>query len=674
VNSYSQEIIRGIGNRVQQIGKGGRLGTIGSTGGNDSLHHRDGSEDSITISYRYLDSTRTYKLDSSISDFTTRFPIPAHYVYLGNIGNAARSILFLPSLSSGWDPGFHSFDIYKWKLEKVRFFNTTRPYSELSYLLGSRVEQVIELLHTQNIKPNWNASFNYRLINSPGFFKNQKTNDNNYQLTSWFQTKNKRYNNYFILLINKLQSSENGGMQDTTNFLKHPNPVYKNRFNIPTKIGGDDPYSSNFFTNKITTGNQYYDFNILLRQQYDLGRKDSLVTDSTIIPLFFPRLRFEHTISLNNQRYEYVDIPHSTNSFQFYFPDSAYYQDNYGLTLHPGDTVHIKEQWRNISNDFSIYQFPDARNLQQFIKLGITIQNLTGQFTSGKKTFYNLFGHAEYRNRSKNQKWDIEANGKLYFTGLNAADYNAYVSLQRLVGNKLGYLQLGFANANRSPYFFYDPRSSFYLMHTVSNFKKENNSDLFASYFLPSFKFRLTGHYYLLNNFTYISNYYQLHQQTSLFNVVQVAAQKTFSLTRHLNWHADVYLQQVIGNSPVNIPQLFTRNRIAYEGNFGFKNLDIATGLEIRYRSPYKADRYSPVLGQFFYQDSLTVTNTPDISAYVQFRIRSFKGFLRAENLNTIQRSTSNGGIGFTNNNVISPGYALPGLQIRFGVYWSFVN
>ncbi|NJO25216.1 MAG: putative porin, partial [Bacteroidia bacterium] len=66
------------------------------------------------------------------------------------------------------------------------FFNTTKPYTELNYTLGSRVEQMIEVMHTQNIRPQWNASMQYRLINSPGFFKNQKTNHNNYLFTSWY--------------------------------------------------------------------------------------------------------------------------------------------------------------------------------------------------------------------------------------------------------------------------------------------------------------------------------------------------------------------------------------------------------------------------------------------------------------------------------------------------------
>jgi hypothetical protein len=658
--SAQRTLIQGAGNRVKQF-SGQRGG--GSGEGSDSLRHRNKLEDSITINFRYLDSARSYKLDSSITDFSRRYPVPATHIYLGNTGNAARSLLFSPNFTVGFDPGFHAFDVYKWKMERVRFFNTTRPYSEINYMLGSRTEQIIELLHTQNIKPNWNFSFQYRLINSPGFFKNQKTNHNNYLLTSWFQSVNKRYNNYFVLLSNRLQSSENGGIKTDAKYLD--DPVYKDRFNIPVNIGGDNDFTANFFSTKITTGNKYNEFTVLLRQQYDLGKKDSLVTDSTVIPLFYPRLRFEHTLQYSQDKYV----------FQDFVADSAYYKTYYDIYIpNTADTFQLKDRWREISNDFSIYQFPDAKNLQQFIKLGLTVQNLTGQFTIQKKSFYNLFGHAEYRNKTRNQKWDMEANVKLYFTGLNAGDYQAYVSLQRYAGKKMGYLQLGFENANRNPSFIFEGWSSFYLLHTIQNFKKENNTHLFASFYLPFLKLKLTGDYYLLTNYSYISNYFQLQQESSLFNVLRLSLEKTVRLAKNFNWHADVYYQQVIGDAPVNVPVVYTRNRIAYEGSLGFKNLDIALGAEVRYHTPYKADGYSPALGQFFYQDSIGIRNNlPNIAAYIHFRIKPFKAFVRAENLNTA-RKLSTAGFGFTNNNLVAPGYPLPGLQIRLGIYWSFVN
>lgn len=662
--SYAQEgVIRGLGDRIKQVGSGGRRMSGG--GEADSLRRRNKLEDSITISFRYLDSAKAYKLDSSIGDFTKRFPIPATHIFLGNTGTASRPLLFSPMLTAGFDPGFHAFDIYKWKVETARFFQTTRPYSEINYMLSSRSEQLIELLHTQNIKPNWNFSFGYRLINSPGFFQNQSTNHNNYVFTSRLQSKNLRYNNYVILLGNKIQSSENGGIVDTTSPSILDNPDFKERFNINTYIGGSNPFSSNFFSTKLTTGNQYSDFTALLRQQYDLGKKDSLVTDSTVTPLFFPRLRFEHTFRLDKDVYTFLD----------YKADSVYYKKYYDTSLtRPLDSLVVREKWQLISNDFSIYQFPDAKNLLQFIRLGITLQNISGQLSSGRKSFVNTFGHAEYRNKTRNQQWDIQADGKLFFTGFNAGDYEAHISLQRMLGKKAGYLQLGFENVSRTPSFIFDNRSSFYLLHSTTNFKKENNTHLFASYFLPSFKFRLTGHYYLVTNYTYFSSYYQLQQESTLFNVLQIALHKTIRIGKRWNWHTDIYFQQVVGDAPVNLPVIYTRNRIGYEGNLGFKNLDIAMGLEARYRSAYKANGYSPLPGQFYYQDSITIRNSlPDISAYVHFRIKPFKAYIRAENLNAARKMKGEG-FGFTRNNLVAPDYPLPGLQIRVGIWWSFVN
>lgn len=655
VEVTSQEVLR----RIEQGGR--RAGNKQIIGGEstDSLRRRDKFEDSLTIYFRYLDSAGQYKLDSSISDYTSWFPIPAHHVHLGNNGTATKSLLFQPSLAPGWNSGLNSYDVYKWKLNEVRFFNTTRPYTNLGYMVGTRVEQVINVFHTQNIKPHWNASMGYRLINSPGIFKSQRTNHNNYLLTSLYDGPSKRYHNYFVLLANNMQSGENGGIANNT-FLD--NPDYNDRFNIPTKLGGDPQFGRDFFGTQVTTGNNQKEFTAMMRQQYDLGRKDSLVTDSTVIPLFYPRLRFEHTIQYDRLNY----------SFQDDVPDSTYYRDHYNITLNAvGDSVYVEDKWHKVSNDFSIYTFPDANNLQQYLKVGLSMENFQGTLRNGKSSFYNLIGHGIYRNKTRNGKWDMEASGKLYFTGLNAGDYHAYGSLQRQLGSKLGFLKLGFENANKSPSFLFDNRSHFYLLAAPRDFNKENISHAFGAYFLPNLKLQLQGHYYLVSNYTYLNGFYDLQQESSLFNFLQVSLQKQFTFGKSWNWYADIYLQKETGNAPINLPVFFTRQRFAYEGNLGFKNLRLSTGIEVKYHTPYKANGYSPLLSNFFYQDTTTITNRPDIAAFMHFRIRSFKAYIRAENLNTV--STQNG-FGFTRNNFAAPGYPNPGMIIRVGIFWTFVN
>ncbi|HSK12628.1 MAG TPA: hypothetical protein VK907_05400, partial [Phnomibacter sp.] len=78
--------------------------------GGDSLQQRDSNEDSITIFFRMFDSSRIRFIDSNINDFTIRFPLPAEYIYLNQLGSAARSVIFAPNTRPGYDPGIHGYD------------------------------------------------------------------------------------------------------------------------------------------------------------------------------------------------------------------------------------------------------------------------------------------------------------------------------------------------------------------------------------------------------------------------------------------------------------------------------------------------------------------------------------------------------------------------------------
>jgi len=282
----------------------------------DSLQHRDRFADSITIYYKYYDSTRTRTIDSSINDFTTRFPVPYTYETLGNHGTAARSLLFNPLMKSGWDAGFHQFDIYKYTIEKTRFFQTTRPYTELSYLLGSNSEQSIDFVHTQNKKNNFNFSVEYRFINAPGIFRTQNASHNNFRFTTHYQTLDKRYESFLIFISNKHASSENGGLVDKS---KIDSLALNNPYELDTRLGNPALFTPNPFNTTVNTGNIYKESNLLYRHQYDLGTKDSLVTDSITYKLFYPRFRIQHTLQLGTNEYRFIDNNVVSSNYSNYF-------------------------------------------------------------------------------------------------------------------------------------------------------------------------------------------------------------------------------------------------------------------------------------------------------------------------------------------------------------------
>ncbi len=628
---------------------------------------RDDLADSITISFRYLDSLRSNRIDSSLNDFNKNFSVPAHYVTLGNNGSAAYPVLFSPSLKAGWDAGFHAFDAYRFTLETTKFYKTTRPYTQLTYLLASAKEQLINILHTQNINPSWNFGFEYRLISAPGAFQTQNTGHNNYKLFSNYQGPKKRYNAWFIVNGNKMASAENGGIRSDL-YLDSAN--YSRRFTVPVNLGGDVENSFNVFSTKINTGNIYKDFTFFLRQSYDLGKKDSIrINDSTVDYLFYPKFRFQHTITTSTFSYVFKDVITNPN---FAKADSVIFKKWYdtAVQLNLGLNFMVQDKWKILTNDFSLKQFPETKNPAQFIEAGVRLENLTGFFSQGSKKFFNVAVHGEYRNKTRNKKWDALANGEFYVTGFNSGDYFAQATLTRYLNEKLGDVHVGFKNINRTPSFIYNELSSFNFKKQ-SRTKKENIIIFSAAAENP--KFTLTAKNISITNYAYFKNYYQTEQFSALINISQFSAFKKFKLKllkRKLNLYSDVIVQQTAGNSPVTVPLFYTRQRLAFEGVF-FKNLNLSTGLDINYNTPFKANNYSPVMGQFFPQDTLVIRNLPNVGYFFNFRIKSFTGLLKLENINTIDFAN---GLGFTNNNFAGPHYPTPGLIFRIGVKWVFVN
>ena len=649
--SYAQEPVF---NKI-----GGRLSELGNvSGGKDTIgfEHRDDRKDSIAITYKYLDSIRSIPFDSTINDFDKYFSVPSSYLYLGNNGAAAYSLIYKPNAKPGWDAGFHAFDIYRYTLEESKFYKTNRPFSQLSYQLASGKEQMIKAFHTQSPRPNWSFGFDYRLISAPGFFVTQNTNHKSYRLFSNYQGKRKRYAAFFILMGNTNKNSENGGIVSDSS-LKDPN--LKKRFSVPVNLGNASLYQPNPFQSNVTTGNVYKDFTIFLRQTYDIGKKDSVaINDSTTEYLFYPKLRAQHSFTYSTYNYLYRDDA----------ADSAIYKNWYDTIVKKGkDSFLVKGKWSVISNDFTLLQFPDTKNSGQFIAAGVKLENIKGELKAGTKNFYNFIIHGEYRNKTRNKRWDVLARGEFYINGLNSGDYSAYATIGRHINNKLGDIRLFFKNVNRSPSFVFDNASNFNF-NNPSQTKKENIISFGADANNRFINLGFKNH--IITNLAYFSDYYHTAQSSQLINLLQIYASKKIKLTKRWNLYAEITVQQTDGSAPVKVPLLFTRNRIAYEGIF-FKNLNLSTGLEVRYFTPFEAYNYSPLMGQFTPQDTFKLKNLPDISAFFHFRIKSFTLFIRAENLNTVSFSN---GFGFTNNNFAAPHYPTQGFMLRFGIQWGFVN
>lgn len=635
-----------------------RFNSFGGGGGGatDSLQKRDKTEDSIAIYYRLYNSLAIRNMDTSVNDFFSKFILPYSNYNLGNLGNASRSYLFNPLQRGGWDAGFRSYEVYNYTLEQTPFYQTTKPYTELGYLLGGKGEQLIELLHTQNKTKQFNYSFAYRFSNAPGNLKNQHANLNNMRITANYQSKRKRYASYWVMLLNKSASSENGGLVNSNliDSLSLNNP-----YELETRLGISGVSFRNPFNTSIATGTTYKEQNFVWKQTYDIGQKDSVVKDTVTTYLFYPRLRFQNEIKYQSNQFAYADANPLALNYEQYF--------NYKLPV--GQTMLFQDQWKRFTNEFSLVSFPEKTNPNQFLQVGLGYQQLNFKDTLLSWSNHDVYGLGVYKNKTKNLRWDIQASGKLFLNGYHAGDYEALFSLTSVFNKKGDQVALWLQNSNRTPSFNRLGITAFPISK-LSTIDKENIIELGAMWDQKSRGLTASFQYKLIQNFQYFGSGYQPLVYDKALSYIKGTVSNQLKLSTHWNWYNELSLQLVDPNAPLHLPVIFTRQRLAFEGNF-FKNLFLSTGLELIYHSAFQPDAYMPLTGQFYLQDQFTTNNRPIANAFLNFRIKRFKGFIRMEQLNTLLATSNQLG---TRYQFTAPNYLGTGTWLRVGIWWNFIN
>lgn len=626
------------------------------TKGSDSLQKRDQLADSITLFYKLYASNEIKKLDTSILDFYTKFPLPYTVYNLGNTGTASKSYLFSTMHSSGLDIGYHAFDAYDYNLETTPLYQTTRPYTELTYLLGGKGEQLIAINHTQNKKQQLNYSFDYRFSNAPGNLKNQQANFNNMRFVANFQSKKKRYLSNFVWINNKTASSENGGLVNASLL---DSLALNNPYELETRLGQSAASFRNPFNTSIATGNIYQNNTIVWRQSYDIGQKDSIVKDTITTYLFFPRLRFQNEIAYQTNDYLFRDASADALKYLNYF--------NFTSQL---DTIRFQDKWKNFSNEFSLISYPQKNNSNQYLQIGGGFLHLAANFLHRMPWNSNeTFGFTRYKNKTRNQIWDLDLSAKLFLTGYHAGDYQTKAYLSSQLDKKGNYIQLGFENTNRTPSANYMGITDFPIIG-LSNIKKENTLQFFASTGNEKKAWKAIISYQFIQNYAYFETGFQPAIYNGTINYLKAQFQNKIIISKHWNWYNELYLQKTDANTILHLPLLLTRQRIAFEGQF-YKNLQLSTGLEFIYHTSYKADAYMPFTGQFYTQSNELLQNRPIANAYFHMMIKRLKAYIRLENLNTLLPSSTSSGNHF---NFTAPNYASTGVWVRVGIWWNFIN
>ncbi|MDB5014022.1 MAG: hypothetical protein JWQ25_2224, partial [Daejeonella sp.] len=452
----------------------------------DSLRKiEESSEDSVVFDAKYIrytslellaDSTQTIPLDTSSYNFQNYSPLnqpESPTINLGSTGLAYREMLFNPRKTIGFEPGFHSLDAYLLNSKDIRYYRARTPFTELYYMNGTLKEQVLKVIHSQNIKPNWNFGANYNRIVGDGFYKNQHADHLNAAVFTWYESKSKRYNLLSNAVFNTIKAAENGSVINDSVFTK---PGDFGIGSEPVKLIG---------TGANRPQQTWRSNSFFIKQFYYLGRVDTLTksTSGSILPT----QRVSHSLTYTSSRYKfYRNEPDLHNVFPV-LKDSV-------LT---NDSTQVK----NLRNEFG-YSFYLRGKALSFIKnelkLDLALQhdlyiyrqtNDLKPLDAYKATFQNITLKAGLGYRFSD-RINIEGDLQQIAQGRNAGDFFYDAKTYFLLSKSVGRIVLGGYLQNKSPEQLYE-RSDYQLNRWRKAFDRTKTSNLSFVYENP--KFRLSA-------------------------------------------------------------------------------------------------------------------------------------------------------------------------------------
>ena len=649
-------------------------------------------DEDAKISIEKLNTSLLFYPDTLLHSFHRLSYTQPWYQDLGNLGSPVSNLLFTPEDRLGPTLGYHVFDVYRFNVDSLPFYNSNRPYSVFNYLLGSKLEQTAGIMHTQNIRPNWNFAVEYHKINSPGFYQTERNNHDNAYFTTNYKSLNKHYALYAAMVYNKEQHDENGGLVSEHQL---DSAMYIDRKTISTAY-----YNQNYSLTRSPVSNVQRDFTFLLQHSYTWGRTDTTYNaDSTQFSYrLVPRFSITHKTEISTEKHTYKDLSPDSLRYTTLFSESFTNTGN-GYYYTPGlDSVITQQKWFWIDNKISLNGYIGKEGHQ--LKFSAGIGNRYDEFISQPvsnlihdslpRQFYSIgldrssivsnYLEGELKKEALHpQEWEYGANAKFFLTGADAGNF----LLNVLIGREFKHSSFvaGFREQLNSAPYNYTNYENPYTKQFFS-FNNESVSQLYAT--LASAGLHLSGgvRSYIIGNYIYINDSEKPAQYTIPFTLNQAWIRKVFRVGGFFLDNELVY-QQVADNAPVNVPALMGRHQLSYEQAMFKHRLKISAGIEVRYNTSYHPAGYDAILNRFFYQNSTYVGNAPVASVFLNFRIKRFRAFVMGDQLqeifarNTILYTvTPVSNFLFPNNYTASftPVYAAPDALIRFGFTWALVN
>lgn len=564
-----------------------------------------------TIFSTNLYANELERLDTSLNHFYTSNSFQNFSnTNLGNIHSASISPSYYEQndFHFRFKPSVYSSSYYN--ESQLRFYNTKKPFTQVSYRQLKLNEQMLNVLFTANFNKRWNISFDYFRNAVAGQYLQQKTGVHRFAFTSDFVSKNKRYEAKIFSIINAVEMRENGGIANDT--LVEQN-ILLSRNIVPVQL--NDGVRNKERNNTLGILHSYY-FNNDSTQKF--------------------RFSLQHYYTVHFYKFHYLDKN----------PAQSYYGSLYNT-----DSVWSKTTAQHNTNEVHIVANTGSWQLKSGIGYEHYIQ---------KQLYATRFTQLYLSNDALFTKKNIQASIKLRNT-IDMKRYDASAQFTFRLWNDIT-LQTSVASIKKPQYLFF--------RHFVYNHDTawiSNAADITQQLFSVQLLSKKIG--VSLEAQQLITQHFAMLNATFTPTVYSNAKSSNIILrtNHHIRFlHFDNIIQYSIRNDSVFLfPKLFAKSSL-YAEHFLFKRALLARyGVEGIYMPNSVEIGWQPLFQSFYYKSNHSKKYTPELNIFISAKIQTVRFYFRIDNvLSGVTHQI----------NFLAPNYPLRDRVFNFGINWNLWN
>ncbi len=577
-----------------------------------------------------------YSFKDTLLDYVHQYDPTRRGLYdqahLGYVGTPTNRLVYEAKEKAGFNIGLNQYELYSKFSTQLPYYETKKIFTNLVFSQGSEQnDNYQQLQFGRKVDKRIYFSLDYTRIRQESQFRDQKGRHTVLDLGFWYKGKNDKYNAFLAYGSNVFSQQNNGGIPNDTFLRQDERP-------ISLLVNLDDAQTRH--------------------QHKEVSYTHHLKLNATKDSLFRRQFSIMHKALYRASYYKFSDLITNTSNDTIFYDNLL--EDTRGLRHYIGV--------KTIQNKFAVSTY----QLQRDKDIGLKKQRDLLQV--GLEHIYYIVEQEPLNNNINNLfltgKWQYTPNNRLELNTKaklalldNRGDYHISGDLFFDLGT-IGNFRAKAINQRYAPTLV---QQQFFISQQevwANDFKKPIETNLIATYALPSFNMEFSGRYHLLNNYIYFGSDATPLQESGALNILQLIVRKDFNLGK---FHLDntIVVQEATNKGIIHLPRLTSKHSLYYYGRLFKRALLLKSGFDLRYNDAFLPDAYQPAIGQYHLQDVQEASFYPAVDLFLSFKVKGFRAFFKWENLTHL-----------ISNDVFYRTANRPELvsNIRFGIAWQFLD